>query len=180
MLQQNYFIIELILFFLVFEQLKNMAYPKFLPCTRSWLQGLGLSFYNVPVVLIFFAFRRYYLFYGIPLFLINNQLRKIIFVFLGLLIYWLSYSYLYHFFWGKDDPHPQHLKWLPSNYSMVEGFYRALFSIIAYVITVGLILPFHDFYYLHRDKFTTIMTIIWIVVASYCFHFRRLLTKNKI
>lgn len=152
-----------------------MIYPKWFPRPKNWLRAIALFFYNMPSWILAFIIYRICLFLSLPIALINPNLLlfwAIILIFSTLITYWLTFAYTYHLFWGKPDPNPKHLKWLPSNQSLKQGVKMMSASIIAYVLTVLLILPFADFYLNHEEKFAPYLLIVWITVAAYCFHIK--------
>lgn len=150
-----------------------MIYPKWFPRPKSWLRAIALLFYNMPSWILAFIVYRICLFFSLSITIINPNFllfAGIILIFSTLTTYWLTFAYTYHFFWGQPDPNPKHLKWLPSNQSLKQGLKMMSASIIAYVLTVLLILPFADFYLNYEEKFRPFVLIIWLTVAAYCFH----------
>lgn len=161
-----------------------MIYPKFFPYPSCWLKGLGLALYAIPAFIFLYCV---FWVIVVPMVLITQFHSSI--VFLGIIIttfsYWLAITGIYHFLWGKPDPNPQHLKWLPSNESFKEGFYRTLFSIISLFVTIMITLPlYHNsyrcFYNINYrihcyDYLDWISFSAWIITTSYCFHIQKLL-----
>lgn len=164
-----------------------MIHPKFLPYPSCWLQGLGLAFYAFPS-LLFMNF--IFLLTAVPISAVSKYPEMVTILTGGVMLisYWIGISFLYDFFWGKPDPHPQHLKWLPSNNSFKEGFYRALFSIISFLVTIMVTIPVYESSYrcFHRyfsysycyDYSRGWVLATWIIVASYCFHLCKLLQEK--
>lgn len=165
-----------------------MRYPKFLPYPKCWLQGLGLAFYAFPS-LLFMNF--IFLLTSVPIRAMAKYAEMAIILSLGVMIisYWISISFIYDFFWGKPDPHPQHLKWLPSNNSFLEGFYRALFSIISFLGTALVASSVYESSYRCLYRYFSYsycygysrgwIIATWVIIACYCFHLRELFKEKK-
>lgn len=152
-----------------------MIYPKWLPRPKSWLRAIALLFYNIPVLLGIGIFSRYYQVYGFPLFVgdemhIPYYIGGAIVTVFGLSC--LIFASLYHLFWGKPDPNPKYPHWLLPRKSLKQGLKMAIASLICYVGSIVVLLPFINFYYNHEDNFIVANIIIWVILASYCYHLK--------
>lgn len=169
-----------------------MIYPKWLPYPKCWLKSLELFIYNAPVLGILTGFLTIYRYYGHLLF-INHESQiiylKITGIIFGFLLSSLLFAYIHFFFWGKPDPNPQHLKWLPSNESLIEGFFMTISSALSLFIALLFMLPFlneiaaYDIGYQLGNK-KEIHRLIWyffailITVNAYCYHFKYWLKRR--
>jgi hypothetical protein len=163
-----------------------MIYPKWLPRPKCWLKALELLLYNIPVMFLVSIFVTYYAVYGFPLF-VGNESHIPYYLISGILLTltmaWLGFSFTYNLFWGKEDE-PKTWKILPPKTSLREGFFMLCSSIIAYILTIILSLPFAPAYRSCLNSynygtcidnykiFAGIITIIWLIIVAYCYRLK--------
>ncbi|MBD2395683.1 hypothetical protein H6G11_15670 [Cyanobacterium aponinum FACHB-4101] len=169
-----------------------MIYPKWLPRPKCWLKGIELLIYNIPILFLTYIFITYYALYGFPLF-VGNESHISYYLASGFLltlaVAWLGFSGIHQFFWGKDDEQKT-WKILPPKSSLKEGFFMLSSSIVSWISTVLILLPFapnpsYSYYdcigrygYFTRkcitypDIFVWITIAIWIIICAYCYHLK--------
>jgi len=152
-----------------------MAYPTWFPRPKHWLKSLDLFAYNIPSLFVLKIVSRYYVFYGTLI--IDLSVWGIIYVFVAFLSYYLSFCYLHFWIWREKDPNPKHLKWLPSNKSLIKGAELTLISILSYGITVLILFPFIDSY--REDWFMWLNFVIWIIATAYIYFIQDLIANKK-
>lgn len=157
-----------------------MIYPYWLPRPKCWLKAIELLLYNIPVLFVLSGFLKIYRYYGHKFFITNdNQIiyLKITGFGFGFLLVSLMFSYFHFFFWGKSDPNPRHLKWLPSNQSLIEGFFMFITSLISFLLLIICLLPFLN--YRNTDLFYVPFFIIWMTTTAYFYHLKYWLERKK-
>lgn len=156
-----------------------------IPSIKAIFKGIELAICTSVYSLILRIFLNIYFFYFNTISLTYFYLGIII---IACILAIFIYGFLHQFLWGNPDPNPHHLKFLPSNNSIIEAGIMLLFAVISTLTTILLMAPF--LYHFIQDNdwqeslenktLKTAIISIWILTASYLYHFRNLICQNKI
>lgn len=136
----------------------NLSFPNY----KCWINSIILLIYNSIAFFIIRIINRFFTYYGISIHKSIDYINILLLLFY-LLIYWMILSWMDYIFFGTADPNPKHLKYFPSNKSMLKGFYNSLISIISIIICLIIFSPFLD---IISNKYY-ILTISWIIISSF-------------
>ena len=134
-----------------------------IPRLKYWLKALELFLIQIPI----------FLFSLLPSALLTTPFSKnstaSLLVFLCVFVCLSSLFFAYYYDWGKDKP-LHGIKFIPSKTGFFEGF---AMNKIAFISNFIASIP------LKSSTEILYFVILWLYVASYCFHLRYLRQKKR-
>lgn len=158
---------------------KSSLWPAWFPYPRAWLRSFVLMLWMFIVL-------RVALFWGSLSGIVfsealNDPEPVLWFLGVSILAAIVVFAYTHHFLLGKPTKH-RWPKWLPSPKSLWEGVFASVVMILAIVIGVMRVMPFHDFsIYTSQARLETEGTwfgFICFVTATYLYQVEFLLRRR--
>ena len=150
------------------QEERGSWWSPWFPYPSSWLKSFALALW-MAIVLRVVGFWGALI--GMTVSSIMNSLQALVwFLGLALLASMLAFSFIHHFLWGK--PSARLPKWLPKPKSLWAGLYASIVMVIAIIVGVLCVLPFHNFETYSQTALETEagwFGVIWFITSTYLY-----------
>lgn len=159
------------------QEARESWWLPWFPYPSSWLKSFALALWMAIVL-------RVAGFWGALIGMALSDVMKrpeALLWFLGLVLLAsiLVFSFIHHFLWGK--PSASLPRWFPSSKSLWAGLYASIVMVLAIIVGVLCVLPFHNFETYSQTVLETEagwFSVIWFVTATYLYQAEYLIRRR--